>query len=100
MRDEILTISTEQHDRTATIYVAGTLSIASALRLVRVCDGLPALIRVARIDLRSVHALEDGALTVLRTRLRHWRKNGGRIHLALPRDFHQPPAGDFRASTK
>lgn len=100
MRDEILTISTEQHDRTATIYVAGTLSIASALRLVRVCEGLPALIRVARIDLRSVHALEDGALTVLRTRLRHWRKDAGRIHLALPRDGPLPPTSEFRTSTR
>lgn len=84
MREETLTITIEQHDYTATVYAAGVLSIASALRLVRVCEQLPTAIRVARLDLRALHALENGAMTVLESRLRHWRWRRGRIHLTRP----------------
>ena len=91
MHDDILTISTEQHGRTATIYVAGVLSIASALRLVRVCEKLPSVIRTVRLDLRAVHATEDGAITLLDASLRQWRPRRGQLHVTYP------PASTFRA---
>lgn len=99
MHDDTLTITTEQHGYAATIYVAGVMTIASALRIVRVCEGLPPSIRLARIDLRAVHAADEGALTVVRTSLRHWRTPRGRIHLGEPgaSSAHLTP---FRSSTR
>jgi ABC-type transporter Mla MlaB component len=99
MRDETLTIATEQHGSAATIYVAGEMSIASVIRLVRVCDGLPPPIRFARIDLRAVHTADAAALTLLRTSLRHWRRPRGRIHLGEP-GARAEPLAPFRASTR
>ncbi|HSJ63625.1 MAG TPA: hypothetical protein VK922_06910 [Gemmatimonadaceae bacterium] len=98
MRDAGLTITTEQHDAAATVYVSGTLSVASAVRLVRVCESLPSHIRFARLDLRGVHASDDGALTVLETRLRDWRRGRGRLHLTRPATASLP--GAFRTSTR
>jgi ABC-type transporter Mla MlaB component len=98
MRDDVLTITTEQHDAAATVYVSGTLSVASAVRLVRVCESLPAHIRSARVDLRGVHASDDGAFTVLEARLRDWRRGRGRLHLTLP--AATAPHGAFRTSTR
>jgi ABC-type transporter Mla MlaB component len=100
LRDETLTITIEQHDHTATLYAAGVLGISSALRLVRVCEQLPPVIRVARIDLRAVYGLEAGALTVLESRLRHWRSKHGRIHLTMPASINVAPSEEFRTSGK
>jgi ABC-type transporter Mla MlaB component len=100
MHTDILTISTEQHDHTITIYVGGVLSIASALRLVRVCETLPSVVRTARLDLRAVHEIEDGALTVLDARLRHWRPGGGRLHVSYPTTHGHRPPPPIRTSGK
>jgi ABC-type transporter Mla MlaB component len=92
MHADVLTISIEQHDHTATIYVGGVLSIASALRLVRVCETLPSVIRTTRLDLSAIHDIEDEALTVLDARLRHWRPRPGQLHVTYPTsNGHRPP---------
>ena len=97
---DMLTISTEQHDDTATIYVTGVLSIASALRLVRVCETLPGVIRTARLDMRGVHGVEEGALTVLDTHLRHWRPRRGVLQVTYPPATGLRPPPPMRSSGK
>jgi hypothetical protein len=97
MRDWSLTITIEQHDGAATLYVAGDMGISGALRIVRICERLPMSIRMVRLDLRAVHHREDGAMTVLETRLCHWRPGRGRIHVTAPSDVIPKPA-PFRTS--
>lgn len=99
MRDDFLTITIEQHAKAATVYVAGSLSIASALRVVRTCEQLPTAIRAARLDLRGVHTQEEGALTIIATRLRDWRGHGGRLVVSFPPPGSGlPPAPPARSS--
>ncbi len=97
MRDWSLTITIEQHDGAATLYVAGDMGISGALRIVSICERLPMSIRMVRLDLRSVHDSEDGAMAVLETRLCHWRRGRGRIHVTPPSDVIPKPA-PFRTS--
>ncbi|MGI8844034.1 MAG: hypothetical protein ACR2HZ_10065 [Gemmatimonadaceae bacterium] len=98
MRDWSLTITIEQHDDSATLYVAGDMGISGALRIVRLCERLPTTIRMVRLDLRAVHDTEDGAMTVLETRLCHWRPGRGRIHVTGPALGVTPRSAPFRIS--
>lgn len=98
MRDWSLIITIEQHDVAATLYVAGDMGISGALRIVRICDQFPASIRIVRLDLRAVHDAEDGAMTVLETRLGHWRPGRGRIHVTRPTLDGARRSAPFRTS--
>lgn len=100
MHDETLKISIEQHERAATVYVSGVLRIASALRLVRVCEQLPTAIDTARLDLRAVYHAEEDALTVLASHLRHWRRRRGGIRIVHPAASALPDQPPPRSSSK
>lgn len=84
MHEDVLNITIERHDRAATIYVAGVSTVASAIRLVRVCESLPSDIRVARLDLGGVRDAEEEALTVLEGGLRSWRSKRGVVRMTAP----------------
>ena len=98
MRDWSLTITIEQHDGAATLYAAGEMGISGALRIVRICERLPMSIRTVRLDLRAVNDSEDGAMTVLETRLRHSRSGRGRIQITAPPPDVIPKPAPFRTS--
>ena len=98
MRDWSLTITIEQHDGAATLYAAGEMGISGALRIVRICERLPMSIRMVRLDLRAVHDIEDGAMTVLDTRLCHSRPGRRRIHVTAPPSSVIPRPAPFRTS--
>lgn len=100
MRDDVLTITIEQQPNAATVYVAGALTIASALRVVRTCEQLPSSVRVARLDLRGVHTLEDEALTIVTSRLRNWRPRIARLVVAYPPASGQPAGPPARRSSR
>lgn len=100
MHDDTLTISIEQHDRAATLYVSGVLGISSALRLVRVCEQLPRAVETARLDLRAVYHAEADALTVLASHLRHWRRRRGGIRIIHPASSALPDQPPPRSSSK
>jgi hypothetical protein len=100
MRDWSLTITIEQHDGAATLYAAGELGITGALRIVRICERLPMSIRMVSLDLRAVHESEDGTMTVLETRLCHWRSGRGRIHVTAPPPDVIAKTAPFRTSDR
>jgi ABC-type transporter Mla MlaB component len=66
--------SLEISDRSATLYLAGTLAGGDAFPLRRVCRDIPRGVSTLRLDLHGVSALDDGAMRTIRSLVRYWRE--------------------------
>jgi ABC-type transporter Mla MlaB component len=85
MTPPFLHSSLEAHHDAATLYVAGTLSVAGAIDVMRRCEALPERVRALRVDLRGVRLLDVCALEALAFTLGRWRESRrGITRLALP----------------
>ena len=84
----------EAHDAGATLYLSGTLSSASALHVMRLCDRLPTAIRTLRVDLRTATVLDSSALDALGVGLRRWRHARGGMTRVVAR--HRTAVGAAR----
>ena len=78
----------------ATLYLSGTLSSASALHVMRLCDRLPTAIRTLRVDLRTATVLDSSALDALGVGLRRWRHARGGMTRVVAR--HRTAVGAAR----
>lgn len=63
----------EMAGETATLYVSGTLARENTATLVAISAGMPARIRILRIDLRALGQISDDAMGAVRVLLDHWR---------------------------
>ena len=69
--------SLEISDRAATLYLAGTIAGADAFPLRGVCREIPARVTTLRLDLHAVTAIDEGAMTAIRSLVRYWRESRG-----------------------
>jgi ABC-type transporter Mla MlaB component len=67
----------ERSGKTATLYLAGTVSVEDALTLCDACADLPMSVRTLRLDFRAIGSMSAAAIAVVRTLLRHWRAHRG-----------------------
>jgi ABC-type transporter Mla MlaB component len=76
----------EAHPGGATLYLAGALSVADALRAMRACDVLPAGVRALRLEMRGVELFDPAAVAAVVATLRQWRaRSGGVTRVDVPR---------------
>ncbi len=82
----MLQFAIESTDRSATAYIAGSLSISGFWQVMRACDDLPADIRSLRVDLQAVRVVQDGVFEETSAALRTWREaRQGSTRVDLPR---------------
>jgi len=62
----------EQTSESATLYLAGGLTLVDGPALLAVCDSLPTTVGILRLDLRALGYLSAEAIDVIRRLLRHW----------------------------
>lgn len=81
----MLQIAIESTDRSATLYVAGPLSLPGLWQVMRACDDLPPHIRTLRLDLKNVRVAQATVPETMSTALRVWREaRGGSTRVDLP----------------
>jgi ABC-type transporter Mla MlaB component len=74
----------EVADDSATLYLAGELSVDDAFFLSRACSELPVRVTTLRLDLHGVTQMGDDAMGAIRAVLRYWRESrGGSFRLSL-----------------
>lgn len=79
----------ESHQRAATLYVSGKVSVPGLLRAMRQCQGLAPTVWLLRVELSSAGPLDQGTLGVLWHSLRRWREErGGTTEVATPTGTH------------
>jgi ABC-type transporter Mla MlaB component len=66
--------SLEISARSATLYLAGTLTGSDAFPIRRICREIPAQVSTLRLDLHGVTRLDDGAMDTIRSLVRFWRE--------------------------
>jgi hypothetical protein len=73
----------EMVGETATLYVSGTLGLANAGTLTRLCTTMPGRVRTLRVDLHGLGQLSADAMAAVRLLLAHWRlSRHGEFHLS------------------
>lgn len=75
----------EGHQRSATLYLNGAISVAGLLEAMRRCDALPPSIWLLRVELSTNQPLDAGTQTVLTHALHRWRDTrSGMTHITVP----------------
>ena len=74
----------EVSDRSATLYLSGTLNAADAFPLRRICREIPVCVRTLRLDLNGVTDIDQGAMETVRAVVRYWKHSrGGSFRLSI-----------------
>jgi hypothetical protein len=68
----VMRFQLEQTSESATLYLAGRLTLADGPALLAACDSLPTTVSTLRLDLRALGYLSAEAIDVIRRLLRHW----------------------------
>ena len=74
----------EVSEGSATLYLSGRLAGSDAFPLRGVCRDIPGHVRILRLDLHGVTALDEGAMDTIRALVRYWREaRNGDFRLAF-----------------
>lgn len=92
----------EAHSRAATLYLSGPLTVAGALRALRLCDRLPPGVTELRVDLRGTTLADPTPVQAVAMLLARWRRAGSarRSRIELPPATRRPPATPPRAKQR
>ena len=61
---------------TATLYLSSCVDARDLESMRRLCDDLPRTVRMLRVDLHAIAAMNDQLAGAMRTLIRHWRSSG------------------------
>ncbi|HEY7894559.1 MAG TPA: hypothetical protein VIC24_06640 [Gemmatimonadaceae bacterium] len=70
-------VTVEAHPHSATVYLAGRVSIAALIDALHRCESLPNSVWLLRVDASGADALDGAAHAVLMHGLRRWRLTRG-----------------------